>query len=290
VWSWLAVLGLGCLVALCPGEGLATGLNVEQVRLHPEDNGFHGGVQFGVDFQAGNTNRLDLSTSSSLAYRHERHLAFIVGNSQYSTRTRAINGEDLSTLLARESRFVNKAAIHLRYNYEVADWFVPEIFTQLESNEFLLVKARILFGVGPRFVPFKNEDFSLALGTQYMPEYEALDPTRVLRPLPSQTLVHRWSSYLSLVYAANDRLRMSSTTYIQPRFDLFSDLRLLTEGLLDVLLVEPVSIRLSLRLRWDTQPSVYCSDDVGVGGCPAGKEVRLQEVDISIDNAISVRF
>ena len=44
----------------------ATGLNVEAVRLHPKDDGLFGGVIVGVDFQAGNVNRLDLRASASL--------------------------------------------------------------------------------------------------------------------------------------------------------------------------------------------------------------------------------
>jgi hypothetical protein len=111
-----------------------------------------------------------------------------------------------------------------------------------------------------------------------------------LSPLPPQTIAHRWSSYLSLVYAANERLRMSSTTYVQPRFDMFADLRLLSEGMLDVTLLDPISVRLTLRLRWDSDPSVFCADAVGVGGCPAGRELRLRELDVSVENSISVSF
>lgn len=279
----LAVLGV-------PLDAHATGLNVERLRLHPEDDGLHGGVQLGIDFQGGNTNRLDLRSSASLAYRHGRHLAFMVGSSQYSARTRPIDGEGLSELLSDDARFINKASLHARYNYELRPWFAPEVFGQLERNEFLLVESRILFGLGPRFVPINNGEFSLALGTDYMLEYEALDAAQVVRPLPADTLVHRWSSYLSLVYSATERLAMSSTTYVQPRFDRFDDLRLLSEALLDVTLVEPISIRLGLRLRWDTQPAVFCSEDVGVSGCDAADEVRLREVDIAVENSISVKF
>lgn len=283
-------LALGVELALLLGTrtAAAAGLNVEQVRLHPDQDGIYGGVQLGVDFSAGNTNRLDLRSSASLAYRHARHVAFLLGSSQFSTRTRPSDG--LSLLLRPESRFVNKAFAHLRYNYELLPWFTAEAFTQLERNEFLLLESRVLFGLGPRFVPVNNGEFSLAIGSAYMLEYEALDASQVLSPLPPQTLVHRWSSYLSLVYAANDRLHMSSTTYLQPRFDMFSDLRLLSEGMLDVTLLDPISIRLTLRLRWDSEPSVYCSDAVGLGGCPAGRELRLRELDVGVENSISLSF
>ncbi|KIG16409.1 putative outer membrane protein [Enhygromyxa salina] len=284
------VLGaaLALAVWLWSATATATGLNVEQVRLHPDQDGLYGGVQFGIDFSAGNTNRLDLRSSASLAYRHGRHVAFLLGSSQVSTRTQP--SDELSQLLRPESRFVNKANAHLRYNYELLSWLTAEAFTQLERNEFLLLKSRVLFGIGPRFVAVNNGEFSLALGTDYMFEHESLDPARVLSPLPPQTNVHRWSSYLSLIYAANDRLNMSSTTYVQPRFDLFSDLRLLSEAMLDVTLLEPISIRLTLRLRWDSDPSSFCSDPVGLGGCPAGKELRLREFDIGVENSISVSF
>lgn len=282
-------LVLACLL-LGSAEAHATGLNVEQIRIRPDDDGLHGSVQLGIDFQAGNTNRLDISASAALGYRRGRHVAFLVGNSKYSTRTRPLDGEDLSTLLAAESRFVNKANVHLRYNYEVREWLVPEVFGQVERDEFLLVESRVLFGLGPRFVPWANDEFTFALGTDYMLEYEALDAERVVRPLPAQTLVHRWSSYLSLVYAANDRLRMSSTTYVQPRFDRFADLRLLTDAALEITLVEQLSIRLGLRVRWDSQPSVFCASAIGIDGCPIDDQMRLREVDIGVENAIAVRF
>lgn len=281
-------LGFALMLLAWPRAAAASGLNVEQVRLHPEDDGLSGGVQFGVDFSAGNTNRLNLRSSASLAYRHGRHVAFLLGSSQYSTRTRPV--DSISQLFRRESRFVNKGDAHLRYNYELLSWLTPEVFAQLERNEFLLLESRILFGIGPRFVLVHNDEFNFALGSDYMLEYEALDAAQVVSPLPPQTIVHRWSSYLSLVYAASDRLRMSSTTYVQPRFDMFSDLRVLSEGTLDVTLIEPLSIRLNLRLRWDSEPSVFCSTAIGIGGCPAGSEQRLRELDVSIENSISISF
>lgn len=288
----LVVLVLALALALCaaPRRAAATGLNVEAVRLHPQDDGLFGGVLLGVDFQAGNVNRLDLRTSASLALRHGRHVAFLIGSSQYSTRTRASDGKDLSTLLAPESRFVNKAQAHLRYNYELRPWIAGEIFGQLERDQFLLVESRVLFGLGPRFVPVNNGEFSLALGLDYMAEYEALDVERILDPLPAKTTVHRLSSYLSLVYEIEDRVTMTSTTYVQPRFDLLADLRILSQAILDVRLVDPLSLRLSLRLRWDSQPSIYCAKAIALGGCPDASRLELLEVDIAVENSLSVRF
>lgn len=288
----ICVLAWMLVAAACLGHARtaqASGLNVERVRMNPEDDGVHGGFQIGVDFGAGNTNRLDLSTSASLAYRHGKHVAFLLGGSKYSTRTLASQGQGLSTLLDPSSRFVNKANVHLRYNYELRPWFAAEIFNQVERDEFLLLEGRVLLGLGPRFVPFNDGEFSLSFGTDWMLEYEALDRARIVSPLPAETLVHRWSSYLSLVYAT-ERLRMSSTTYFQPRFDRFKDLRLLSEGTFELTLIEPVSVRLTLRLRWDSQPSVYCAGAVGIGGCAEAQQIQLREVDLTVENSIGVRF
>lgn len=270
-------------------EARASNLNVERVRMNPNEDGVHGGIVLGFDFQAGNTNRLDLSTSASLAFRHRRHVAFLIGSSKYSTRTRAAAGEGISALFNPASRFINQANVHIRYNYEFKPWLAAEIFNQASRDEFLLLEGRVLLGLGPRFVPFNDGHFSLAFGTDWMLEFEALDPAQIVRPLPARTLVHRWSSYLTLSYAT-ERLRMSSTTYYQPRFDLFSDFRLLSEGNFEVTLVEPISIRLALRLRWDSDPSVYCATAVGVGGCPVAAELPLRKFDVAVENAISVRF
>lgn len=285
----VACYGAGSGLVGYPRVAAASGLNVERLRMNPDENGVHGGFTIGVDFQAGNSNRLEVSTSAALAFRRGRHLGFLLGDSKYSTRTRAAQGEGLSTLLDPSSRFVNKANLHLRYNYELRPWFVPELFTQVERDEFLLLEGRVLFGLGPRFVPFNDGRFALSLGTDWMLEYEALDPALVVSPLPAQTLVHRWSSYLALVYAS-ERVRMSSTTYVQPRFDLWSDLRLLSEATVDVTLVEPISVRLNLRLRWDSAPSIYCAAAVGIAGCDANDQVELRSVDVALENSINVRF
>lgn len=285
--AWMS-LALAC-TCVSASVAAASGLNVERVRMNPNEDGVHGGLSIGVDFQAGNTNRLDVSTSAGIAYRHRRHVVFLIGSSKYSTRTRAQLGEGLSQLLEPSSRFVSKAHLHLRYNYEVLAWLVGEAFTQIERDEFLLLEGRVLFGLGPRFVPFNDGRFSLSLGSHWMLEYEALDPAQVVEPLPARTLVHRSSSYLSLVYAA-ERLRMSSTTYLQPRFDLIRDLRLLSEANVDVTLIEPVTLRLTLRLRWDTMPSIYCAKDVGIGGCAPSDRLMLRPVDLTLENAINVRF
>ena len=284
-----AAFALALAGTLASAPASASGLNVERVRMNPDDDGVHGGLGFGVDFQAGNTNRLDLSSSASVAFRHDRHVGFVIGSSKYSTRTRAAEGEGLSTLLDSSSRFVNKAQVHLRYNYEIRPWLVAEGFAQVERDEFLLLEGRVLFGLGPRFVPFNDGEFSLAVASDWMLEYEALDPSKVLSPLPAKTLVHRWSSYLSLIYA-RERVRMASTTYVQPRFDRLADLRLMSEGTLDVTLFDPISLRLTLRLRWDTMPSTYCASDLGVTGCPAADQIELREVDLALENSIQVRF
>ena len=276
-------------VFACPRDAAASGLNVERLRMNPDEDGVHGGFTIGVDFQAGNSNRLELSTSAAVAFRRGRHLGFLIGASKYSTRTRAAAGEGLSALFDPSSRFVNKANLHLRYNYELRPWFVPEVFTQVERDQFLLLEGRVLFGLGPRFVPFNDGRFALSLGTDWMLEYEALDPTLVVSPLPAQTLVHRWSSYLALVYTG-ERLRMSSTTYVQPRFDRFSDLRLLSDATIDVTLIEPVSLRLDLRVRWDSAPSIYCAAAVGIAGCDTGDQIHLRAVDVALENSINVRF
>ena len=284
----VGLLGLGA--SLMPTRADAAGLNVERIRIDPDKDGLHGGVRLGVNFQAGNTNRLDLRSSAALAYRRGKHHGFLYGSSQYSTRTRAIEGEGLELLLDRDSRIINKATAHARYNYDLLDWLSAEVFTQVERNEFLLLESRILFGLGPRFEPVRNEEFSLAIGTDYMFEFEALDAARVVEPLPADTIAHRWSSYLSLAYEANERLMMSSTTYVQPRFDLFADLRVLSESALDVTLIAPLSLRLMMRVRWDSQPSTYCSSQVAVAGCPDSQRIRLRELDIAVENSLSVEF
>ncbi|NVB42123.1 DUF481 domain-containing protein [Pseudenhygromyxa sp. WMMC2535] len=283
------IVALGVFWA-APRHARATGLNVERLRLNPDDDGLHGGLSLGVDFQAGNVNLFDLNTSASVAWRRDAHLLFLIGNSKFATRTKAIDGGTLDGLFEDQARYINRANLHLRYNYDFLDWLTAEAFSQVERDEFLLVASRVLTGAGPRFVPLRRDNLSLAVGTAWMLEYEALDPQRVVSPLPAQTLVHRWSSYLTLMVVHDERVSFRSTTYVQPRFDRLADLRLMSEGELSVELFDPVSIQILAKLRWDTQPSTYCSGDVALDGCASADRVQLRELDVTIENNISVRF
>lgn len=285
-------LTLGLAVVGFVPSAHAGGLNIERMRLDPDEDGVSGGFDVSFGLAQGNVNLLDLGASGNVAFRRDRHLVFVLGDSRLAARTRRIDGGTFAGLADAENRFFNKHQGHLRYNYRILDWLRAEAFTQAETNEFLIVEARGLLGGGPRLTPFANEEFGVHWGAAYMAEYEQFDKTRLVEPGPEQsiTVVHRLSTYLTLAFS-RERVSMQSTTYVQPRFDLWRDLRILNENEIEVKITEVLGLKLMTSLRYDSIPPVVCGSPLSAGMPCADDEVReLRSVDIAVKNAIAVSF
>ncbi len=270
----------------------AGGLNIERERLDPDEDGIAGGFDLSFGLSQGNVNLLDIGASGNVAFRRDRHLVFVIGDSRFAARTKRIDGGTFAGLANADSRFFNRHQGHLRYNYRILDWLRAEAFTQAETNEFLVVKARGLLGTGPRFTPYANEEFGFHLGTAYMAEYEQFDKSRLVDPGPDRSIsiVHRMSAYLTLAFS-RERISMQTTTYVQPRFDLWRDLRVLNENEIEVKVTEVLGLKLMTSLRYDSLPPTVCGSPLSAGIPCVDEEVRkLRPVDITVKNAIAVSF
>jgi putative salt-induced outer membrane protein YdiY len=214
-------------------------VNVEAVRGDADRQGFSGRVEASATGSTGNTEGIAAGASGRIQLRSGSHLGFLYSSGSYTRLNR-------TTSIAR-------ALTHTRYNYEIESWLWGEAFGQLEHDAFRRLTNRELLGVGPRFQLLDTEDLDLFYGTSYMAEWENLNlvdaDTR-----ESLTLSHRWSHYVTLSVSLAERLDAGSTTYVQPRFDRFSDHRVLNETFLEVGITDVVSVKVSTWMRHDSDP------------------------------------
>jgi Protein of unknown function, DUF481 len=214
-------------------------VNVERLRRTPAGTGVSGSAGANLTARTGNVQLVLLSLNGRLDYARPHWLAFAVGNTDVGWQ----GGQ----------RFSNAGLLHLRYNYVATPAVAAELFGQIDYDKARLLAFRAIAGAGPRFTVHGAGRWRLAMGTAYMLEHERLDlPAGA--PGPANTTVSRWSNYVSASYGAAPRLAAVATVYAQPRFDDFSDTRVLADFRLAVQLVGSVSLTVASHVRYDSQP------------------------------------
>ncbi|MEL6274885.1 MAG: DUF481 domain-containing protein [Bacteroidota bacterium] len=123
---------------------------------------------------------------------------------------------------ASGNNFLNAGFSHLRYSRTLTSFLQLEAFTQAQYNEIIRLDLRWLIGVGPKLKLINQEKARLFLGILYMYEHDDL------RNADFSFNDHRLSNYLSLAWEIADNLRLTNTTYYQPRLVNFDAARLNT--------------------------------------------------------------
>jgi hypothetical protein len=288
------VLAAVCAFALEPGEARAT-VHIEAARRQLEDReGLSGQIELRFSMRQGNVNTLDFAGSSHLAIRRKRHFAILLSDSRFLALTTWRRGQTASDLSDPSARIQNQNMGHARYNFAFLRWLRGEAFVQLQADEFLIVRTRFLMGTGPRFIVHDGKVLRVALGTSYMAEYEALDELRLVRQrpeAPARNWWHRWSNYASITARLGERLGLGVSTYVQPRLDMFRDLRISATGQLTIELSKHWTFKLLTSLEYDTLAPVACARAIEPGTiCPQDQEFPLRGLDLGIQNAITVSF
>lgn len=284
-----ATLALGSAVARA-GEGV----NAERARQWPVPEGLSGSLELKLALRQGNVDLVDIGAKGVLSYRRRRHHVFVLAETRFAAQATTRSDVDIADLGGTETRFINRHRGHIRYAYRVLDWLLTEGFTQIETDEFILLRTRFLLGIGPRFALFENDDFAAHLGTSYMAEHEALDPRFFVWQPTSRARVnwwHRWNNYLSLRLRVQDGVWMRTATYVQPRFAAPSDLRLLHEANVEVAMGDRLSLKLTMAIRHDTKPPTFCRVALQPDtACSAPQLARLEPTDLFLENSLRVRF
>lgn len=272
-------------------------VNIEsQRKVLPRERtpGWSGLSGLNFSLRSGNVFLLDVGGNLSVNVIHGRHEVLMLGSSRFAAKAAARDTEKIGDLVGNDdTRFANAHLGHLRYSLTVLPWLAADLFTQLSSDEFILLQARWVFGLGPRFILFRNDEFAAVFGTGYMPELEYLNPTAFVGQPESTSHMnwwHRWNNYLSFKLDAGELLTISATTYLQPRIDRLTDFWVLNENALSVKLTKRLQLKLALTIRHDSKPPTACVEAFDDGVCPIGRSFAVRPTDIRIENAFAFSF
>lgn len=241
------------LLTLTAPEALAQ-VNTDSLRPAPTREGLGGGIDASVTVLGGNVNVVDvglggrLQTTTFFPSRPEdppglpwvQNLALLMGNAHYAARD--------------GTKFLNQGLLHARFTRMWHRRVGTSVFAQHQFNEFQRLRVRSLWGTGVSLQIIRDAAFNLSGSTGYMLEHNSITvlPGAPDRP---QTLEHRWSNFLGARLALwQDKLLAQSTTYFQPRFDDFADLRFLEEIEVLAKVTDTISFGTSLSVLVDTAP------------------------------------
>lgn len=252
-----SAVGVALLLALTlfASRGDANPVNTEALRPNALKGGFSGNLEGSLSLSKGNVDLLDLGGAVRLQYqtlypqadeqdkeapRQVSQQAFIQSSAQFSQT----NGEDI----------VNQAFVHTRWTGMWRPRLGSEIFLQYQFNEFLRLKVRALAGAGVRADLIHTKPLMLWIGSGYMLEFTELTSIATSTD-PPNTLEHRWTNYVNLRLALlKDRLFVQNTIYAQPRFDKFSDVRILEDFGVLAQVSESFGIGTKLTVLHDSAP------------------------------------
>jgi hypothetical protein len=249
-WSVLAI------AATCASTAAAQ-VNVEPLRSQLRQSGFGTRVAASVSSYAGNTQGVIFGSAGLVGAQLHRNLGFLALSGDYARLNQVVS--------------VAKWFAHARHNYRLSEVVWWEEFGQLESDRFRRVVFRHLLGTGPRLRLFHSEAVEVFYGAAYMHEHSDLD-SKQAGPAGEGT-AHRFSNYAAVTVRAHPKIVLTSVSYVQPRFDEPSDVKVLNVTQADFEITGMLHSRVDITLRYDS-----------VG--PAD----VRRTDLELKNALEVVF
>lgn len=226
--------------ALLLASSASAQINVEPFRKKLREEGFSGGVEASVTGRFGNNQGVIASGVGQIGWASARHLGFLHARGDYTH----LNGR---TQIAR-------SFAHARYNLTfVENRLWGELFAQTQSDAFLSLRHRELYGVGPRTSVLSEGALRVFAGLALMFEHERVDVPRGAAD-PAVTNVWRASSYVAMTLTSDPRVTLSLTAFLQPRVDRLRDRRVLVEALLQIDVGKGFNVRIYAMARHDTEP------------------------------------
>jgi hypothetical protein len=233
----LAALSIASLDA--PRATAQTIVNVE--RLQPGDaRGWHGSIGGSFKVTGGNEDVLDIKTGFSVGHRWDAHWLRLFTGVDYRSR--------------EGTRTTDNRFAHLRYTYVLSESWQTFHFTQLQQNQALLLRERVLLGSGVRRTLYRSPRSSFDLGTGAMYERELLDAERIGPDDVVQARAWRMANMAVASRQFRDNLRFVGVAYLQPDLADLADYRALADASLLVGLGPMVDLTLRFEWRHDSRP------------------------------------
>lgn len=187
-----------------------------------------------VDWQQGNTNKLDLNAGGFMTWLRDPWTIHFVSSFTRATSFGAL--EDFNTLN------------HLRGRYFFNEWFGAEAYTQHEYDPFRKLDTRYLLGGGPFVKVSELGALSFIIGTSGMFEYIKPDDQQPEEFNP------RWSSYLQAEIRVNKNFAIQDTFFFQTRFNDLSDVMVFNTAALEIKALDWFGVTLGFTVSHDERP------------------------------------
>ena len=226
----LIIMLLACLSA---SWACAQVINTENKRLDQKD-GWSGHIDFGISLTQ-NTKQILQGSNAIQAQYHKKKNTLLLIN-------------DLRLMQVDRSDLLNRGYQHVRYNYELRPYLIPECFVQAQYDQIWKLDYRLLAGAGPRFKLLQNDSARIFTGTLAMLEYEQVDGGSQIN---SDV---RMSTYLSGSYNWPNHFGIDHITYFQPLVTDLRDFRISSETNLRVAFTKHLGLKVGFGLNYDAEP------------------------------------
>jgi hypothetical protein len=234
-------------------------VNIEPLRKKIRDEGFSGSGEGSLTGRLGNVEGVIATAVGQIGFGGRKNILFLHARGDYTK---------LNNRLLTAKSFAHLRGVHTL----VQDFLWAEAFVQTQSDAFLLLRNRELYGAGPRFAFFRETAFGTFVGLAAMLEYERIAPAPGA-PDDPVTFFARASAYVAAQIQTDDRVTLSLTAYAQPRFARPSDHRLFVESQLSVAVTKHFAVRLYAQWRYDSEPPT-----------------TVETTDVEIRNALTLTF
>lgn len=261
----LRQVSVALVLGLWPTLAWANPVNMERIATTSDTRGWSASLDLSGGVKEGNVVKREVSFGGGVQHRtFHPHLdttrpAFF--------RDRWILSSNLALVKFSGRKVTDNGFMHIRYTRMFVRRVGAETFLQSQYNEFTNLRSRLLAGGGARFDVVHRNLFGLWGGTGYMGEYEVnaiegCTPSDdddcsefTPDPHPAEVINHRWTSYVSMrLDLLDERLLLSSTTYVQPRFDDVTDIRINTGFQLEAKVGSVFSLGSDFEVRYDSRP------------------------------------
>ncbi len=211
-------------------------VNIERQRISTDTTGWFGSANLNFAASKTTVEILSLFAGGLVEYKSKSNKDLWLFISEFSL----ITGENQD--------FSNAGFGHLRYNRKLNDVFRWEAFAQIQYNGLTKIDVRNLYGTGIRIKLTSYEQAKFYLGIAYMYEYE-----KNIEPIDFH-YDDRMNTYFSFTLLPEEDVTFQSTTYMQPRLDLWSDYRLTNETTLHLGITRKLNLNVSFKYNYDVFP------------------------------------
>jgi len=212
-------------------------VNIENLRKDKDTIGWSGYVSLEFNLEKNRNRILGLSNQLRVQYKGKKNIVFLIHDMDF----KEVNSVSI----------VNNATQHLRFSRILSPKISFESFLQSQVDQISEIKLRALIGSGFRFNVYQSEKYNFSIGTTVMFEYEN-SKEEILDDIHRD---FRNSTYFSFKIHPNKNVSIISANYFQPRLDMFSDYRILSETSLLFTIIKNLKFTTTFTYLFDRFPA-----------------------------------